>query len=66
MSIHEQMGWVRYGEIQAEMRTRERERLLRRRSGDEGEPPRSGPSMRQRIGWRLIRVGARIAAVERS
>jgi hypothetical protein len=66
MSIHEQMGWVRYGEMQAEMRVRDRERLLRRREGDEGGSFRSGPSIRQRVGWRLIRMGARIAAVERS
>jgi len=64
MSIHEQMGWVRYREIQDEIGIRDRERLLRV-SDEAGGRSTPSPSIRRRIGWGLIRVGVRIAAVER-
>jgi hypothetical protein len=66
MSIHEQMGWVRYREIQDEIGIRDRERLLRAPDATGGESTTPSPSIRRRIGWGLIRVGVRIAAVERS
>lgn len=66
MSIHEQMGWVRYREIQEEIRARDRERMLRPdRKGSPAMPSAGGVSVRHRIGWGIMRVGARIAASER-